>query len=68
MVDISMCQDKACPHYHACYRAQARPHPTWQTWFASSPRPEGSDDCEYFIPIRNRPTKGTPTNAATLPE
>jgi hypothetical protein len=48
MPDISMCNDKECPKFMDCYRAQATPSPHWQTYF--SPWVEG-EECKYFWPI-----------------
>lgn len=32
MPDMSMCSNRQCPKFLECYRAQATPHPYWQSY------------------------------------
>ncbi len=47
MPDITMCDDTDCPRFKECYRAQAEPTPSWQSYFETSPR-KGTE-CAYFM-------------------
>lgn len=52
MPDMTMCANADCPHREACYRAQAKPSPLWQSHAAYEPRSEAPEDCDGFLPLR----------------
>jgi len=47
MPDITMCDNKKCPKFKNCYRAQAVPHPEWQSWATFN----YNNGCDYFLKI-----------------
>jgi hypothetical protein len=51
MPDITMCQDDECPLRDTCWRYTATPHPGYQSYWMTSPRPEGQDGCRYYWPV-----------------
>ena len=48
MVDITMCDQKECPKFSDCYRAQAEPNKFRQSYFNGGLIID-EDGCEYFI-------------------
>ena len=54
MSNIVMCQNRTCPSYHKCYRAQAKPAPDRQVYIIGVAPPKGRKKCEYFLPIWNK--------------
>lgn len=49
MADITMRQDKACPHYEECYLAQAPVNPHWQSYRDFH---RDGDRCMYYAPMQ----------------
>lgn len=49
MADITMCQDKMCPLYTKCYRAQAIPNPYRQSYFY--PVRKWNYGCNDYVPM-----------------
>lgn len=52
MPDISMCDNKACPSFEKCYRAQADPSPRRQSFGSFKPK-QGHDRCDDFVEIQS---------------
>lgn len=52
MPDISMCNNKACPSFEKCYRAQAEPKRRRQSFASFGPN-DGADKCEHFVEIQS---------------
>ncbi len=52
MPDISMCQGIGCERAASCYRAQAKPNPHRQSWFARPPM-DDSGDCKSYWPMED---------------
>lgn len=51
MADITMCNDKSCPHASKCYRFTANANPYRQSYFMESPLDKNNDwECLEFLP------------------
>lgn len=49
MADITMCEDRECPNFQRCYRAQAPANEYRQAYFMASPR--DLEICRFYAPM-----------------
>lgn len=55
MADISMCTNEDCPLSEGCYRQQAMPNVSWQSYaMFSYTESDNGVYCANYMPVTNR--------------